>query len=160
MKMLALFLFVSLMTPPRAQAEGMAEMLGKAHELSAKIGALGGMGENKIQNPKVEEYNAQMKQNNGLTQQALSQVAKQLGVDLPATENSAPKGLEALKGKAFDKSFLNESVGLQAQLLDLVKSKLMPSLSSPMATGLMKSFTPGLGSLVEQGKTLQKVIGK
>lgn len=162
-KTLTLLYFVlGLLNPVNARAQSMAEVLGKAHELSSRISALGGMGENKIKNPKLEEYNTQMKQNNGLTQQAISQVAKQLGVSLPAaqTDNTEEKALESLSGSAFEKSFLNKSVGLQSQLLDLVKSKLLPNLSSPMASTLLKSFTPGLAGLVEKGKTLQSLIGK
>lgn len=135
-----------------------SEMLSKVYELSNKALNVSKMAAGKLEDPRLKDLNQQILSNQSLSSGALQQIASQMGVNLPTTDKSAEGGvlekLKGLKGKAFEKEYLNTETGLHTQLLDLVKNKLLPTVNSPITRTLLQSYSPKLSAIVESAKSL------
>jgi putative membrane protein len=129
----------------------------------------GKLAESKGSNAEVKAFGKQMvTDHTGVNKQAVDLVTK-LGVkpeDNP-TAQSLKKGgadnvmqLKGLKGKAFDKAYVDHEVAYHQQVLDAVDKTLIPSAKNEELKALLVKVRPAFVAHLEHAKHLQSSMGK
>ena len=129
----------------------------------------GKLAESKGSNAEVKAFGKQMvTDHTGVNKQAVDLVTK-LSVkpeDNP-TAQSLKKGgadnvmqLKGLKGKAFDKAYVDHEVAYHQQVLDAVDKTLIPSAKNEELKALLVKVRPAFVAHLEHAKHLQSSMGK
>jgi putative membrane protein len=97
------------------------------------------------------------------------ELVKKLGVkpESNATSDALKKGgdenmaaLKKLKGKAFDKAYVDHEVAYHQQVLDAIDKTLVPNAKNPELKGLIEKVRPAIAAHLEHAKHLQMEMGK
>jgi putative membrane protein len=129
----------------------------------------GKLAEKKGSTADVKAFGKQMvTDHSGVNKQATA-LAKKLGVtpeDNP-TSQSLKKGgdenlanLKKLKGKAFDKAYVDHEVAYHQAVLDAIDKTLVPSAQNAELKGLIEKVRPAFVAHLEHAKMIQSKLGK
>ena len=166
MKIGALVLFGSMVAASAASAQGVndaqiAAIVVTANQVDIDAGKLA---EKQGSTADVKAFGKQMvTDHSGVNKQA-TDLAKKLGVkpeDNP-TSQSLKKGgeenvakLKKLKGKEFDKAYVDHEVAYHQQVLDAVDKTLIPSAKNEELKALLVKVRPAFVAHLEHAKHLQ-----
>jgi putative membrane protein len=129
----------------------------------------GKLAEKKGSTADVKAFGKQMvTDHSGVNKQATA-LATKLGVtpeDNP-TSQSLKKGgdenlanLKKLKGKAFDKAYVDHEVAYHQAVLDAIDKTLVPSAQNAELKGLIEKVRPAFVAHLEHAKMIQSKLGK
>ena len=129
----------------------------------------GKLAEKQGSNAEVKKFGHMMvTDHSGVNKQA-TELAKKLGVkpeDNP-TSQSLKKGgddnvakLKTLKGKEFDKAYVDHEVTYHQAVLDALDKTLIPSAKNEELKALMVKVRPAFVSHLDHAKHLQSTLGK
>ena len=129
----------------------------------------GKLAEKKGSTAEVKAFGKQMvTDHSGVNKQATA-LAKKLGVkpEDNATSQSLKKGgdenlanLKKLKGKAFDKAYVDHEVAYHQAVLDAIDKTLVPSAQNAELKGLIEKVRPAFVAHLEHAKMIQSKLGK
>jgi putative membrane protein len=110
----------------------------------------GNLAAKKASNPDVKKFGAMIAHDHTVVRQQGRDLAKKLGVtptppkDMPfkADHDAAMKELNSLSGPAFDKAFLAHEVKYHNDVLDAVKTTLMPAIQNAEVKDLVTKVAP------------------
>jgi putative membrane protein len=129
----------------------------------------GKLAESKSSTAEVKAFGKQMATDHaGVNKQATELVTK-LGVkpeDNPTAQGLKSggadnvKALQSLKGKAFDKAYVDHEVAYHQQVLDAVDKVLIPNAKNAELKALLVKVRPAFVAHLEHAKHLQSSVGE
>ena len=166
----ALFLLASLACGPAfAQAPNdaqIAHIVVTANQVDIDAGKVA---ESKGSTAEVKAFGKQMvTDHGGVNKQAVALVTK-LHVkpeDNPTSQSLKSGGeqnvehLKTLKGKAFDKAYVDHEVAYHEQVLDAIDKVLVPSAQNAELKALIVKVRPAFVAHLEHAKMMQAKLGK
>jgi len=120
-------------------------------------------------NPEIREFAEQMvRDHSAVNEQALALVKKlKVTPEDNATSKSLKEGgeknvanLKTLKGKAFDKAYIDHEVAYHQQVLDAVDKVLIPNAKNEELKALLVKVRPAFVAHLEHAKHVQEMVGK
>lgn len=117
----------------------------------------------------VRQFGKQMVTDHAAVNKQATDLAKKLKVKPEANDTSASlqKGgdanlakLKKLKGKAFDKAYVDHEVAYHQAVIDAVDKTLIPSAKNAELKALIEKVRPALAQHLEHAKHLQASLGK
>jgi len=129
----------------------------------------GKLAEKQGSNAEVKAFGKQMVTDHTAVNKQATDLAKKLKVkpeDNP-TSQSLKKGgeenvanLKKLKGKDFDKAYVDHEVAYHQAVLDAVDKTLIPSAKNAELKGLIEKVRPAFVAHLEHAKMIQSKLGK
>jgi putative membrane protein len=171
MKSSVLVLAGSLLLPTAALAQGIndaqiAKIVVTANQVDVDAGRLAA---SKATNPEVKKFAQTMvTDHTGVNKHAV-ELAKKLGVkpeDNDTAKSLASGGqanlanLKTLKGKEFDKAYVDHEVAYHQAVLDAVDKTLIPGAKNEELKALLVKVRPAFVAHLEHAKHLQASLGK
>jgi putative membrane protein len=129
----------------------------------------GKVAEKKGSTKDVRAFGKQMVTDHAAVNRQATALVKKLGVKPEAndTSGSLKKGgdeniarLKKLKGKAFDKAYVDNEVTYHQAVIDAVDKTLLPSAKNAELKGLIEKVRPALVQHLEHARHLQAQLGK
>jgi putative membrane protein len=129
----------------------------------------GKLAKSKSGNKEVKAFAQQMITDHAAVNKQAGDLVKKLGVkpESNPTSQSLKKGgdenvakLKKLKGKEFDKAYVDHEVDYHQQVLDAVDKTLIPSAKNPELKGLIEKVRPAFVAHLEHAKHIQADLGK
>jgi putative membrane protein len=129
----------------------------------------GKLAKSKTHNKDVKAFAQQMITDHSAVNKQAGDLVKKLGVkpESNATSDSLKKGgdenmakLKKLKGKDFDKAYVDHEVDYHQQVLDAIDKVLIPSAKNPELKSLIEKVRPAIAAHLEHAKHLQMQMGK
>lgn len=129
----------------------------------------GKLAKSRTHNKEVKAFAQQMVTDHSAVNKQAGDLVKKLGVkpESNATSDSLKKGgeenvakLKKLKGKEFDKAYVDHEVDYHQQVLDAVDKVLIPSAKNPELKSLIEKVRPAFVAHLEHAKHLQMQLGK
>jgi putative membrane protein len=130
--------------------------------------AAGRIAKDKSQNEEVKAYAHRMIGEHTDVNEAAQKLVTKLGVKPESSTVSAALRTEgaantvkfkALKGAAFDRSYIDEEIELHEKVIDVVDKKLIPSAKNEELKALLVKVRPSLVSHLEHAKKIQGMLG-
>ena len=160
-----------LAVPAFAFAEGpsdpqIAAIVVTANQVDVDAGKLA---KSKTHDKEVKAFAQQMITDHTAVNKQAGDLVKKLGVkpESNATSESLKKGgdenmaaLKKLKGKAFDKAYVDHEVAYHEQVLDAIDKTLIPSAKNPELKSLIEKVRPAIAAHLDHAKHLQMQMGK
>ena len=129
----------------------------------------GKLAQQKGSSAEVKAFGKQMvTDHSGVNQQAAA-LAKKLGVtpEDNATSKSLKSGgdenvkrLKTLKGKEFDKAYVDQEVTYHQAVLDAIDKTLIPNAKNAELKALIVKVRPAIDAHLQHAKTMQASLGK
>jgi putative membrane protein len=129
----------------------------------------GKVAEKKGSNAEVKAFGKQMVTDHTAVNKQATDLAKKLKVkpeDNP-TSQSLKKGgqdnvkkLNGLKGKEFDKAYVDQEVTYHQAVLDAIDKTLIPNAKNAELKGLIEKVRPAIDGHLQHAKQLQAKLGK
>jgi len=169
MKSSVLVLAGSLLLPTAALAQGIndaqiAKIVVTANQVDVDAGKLAA---SKATNPEVKKFAQTMvTDHTGVNKQAVD-LATKLGVkpeDNDTAKSLASGGqanlanLKTLKGKEFDKAYVDHEVAYHQQVIDALDKTLIPGASNAELKALLVKVRPAFVAHLEHAKTIQSTL--
>jgi putative membrane protein len=129
----------------------------------------GQLAKGKTHDKEVKAFAQQMITDHTAVNQQAGALVKKLGVkpESNATSESLKKGgtenmaaLKKLKGKAFDKAYVDHEVDYHQQVLDAIDKVLIPSAKNAELKGLIEKVRPAIAAHLDHAKHLQMKFAK
>lgn len=129
----------------------------------------GKLAKGKTHNKEVRAFAQQMITDHTAVNKQAGTLVKKLGVkpESNPTSESLKKGgdeniaaLKKLKGKDFDKAYVDHEVDYHQQVLDAVDKTLIPSAKNPELKALIEKVRPAFVAHLDHAKHLQMQMGK
>jgi len=129
----------------------------------------GKLAQGKTRNKDVKAFAHQMITDHTAVNKQAGALVKKLGVkpESNPTSESLKKGgdesmasLKKLKGKDFDKAYVDHEVDYHQQVLDAIDKTLIPSAKNPELKGLIEKVRPAIAAHLDHAKHLQMQMGK
>ncbi|HTH81062.1 MAG TPA: DUF4142 domain-containing protein [Ramlibacter sp.] len=163
-------LIALLAVPAFAFAEGptdpqIAAIVVTANQVDVDAGKLA---KSKSHDKEVKAFAQQMITDHTAVNKQAGDLVKKLGVkpESNATSESLKKGgdeniaaLKKLKGKAFDKAYVDHEVAYHEQVLDAIDKTLIPSAQNAELKGLIEKVRPAFVAHLDHAKHLQMKLG-
>ncbi|MBL0424452.1 DUF4142 domain-containing protein [Ramlibacter alkalitolerans] len=155
-----------------AQAQGgptdpqIAHIVVTANQIDIDAGKLA---KSKSKNKEVDKFAQQMITDHGAVNKQAVALAKKLKVkpEDNDTSKSLMKGaheetakLKKLKGKEFDKEYVDHEVAYHQAVLDAIDKTLVPSAKNAELKGLIEKVRPAIQAHLDHAKHLQADLGK
>jgi len=166
----ALFLIASLacgaafaQAPNDAQ---IAHIVVTANQVDIDAGKLA---EQKGSTAEVKAFGKQMVTDHGGVNKQATDLAKKLGVkpeDNPTSQSLKVGGdknvahLKTLKGKDFDKAYVDNEVTYHQAVLDAIDKTLIPSAQNAELKALIVKVRPAIDAHLQHAKMMQSKLGK
>jgi len=165
-------LLAALMAPLFAFAQGgptdpqIASIVVTANQVDIDAGKLA---KGKTKNKDVKAFAQQMiTDHSAVNKQAVDLVTKlKVKPESNPTSDSLKKGgdeniasLKKLKGKDFDKAYVDHEVAYHQQVLDAIDKTLIPSAKNAELKGLIEKVRPAIAAHLDHAKHLQMEMGK
>jgi putative membrane protein len=118
-------------------------------------------------NPEVKRFAATMITDHGAVNAQAAALAAKLGVTPEDNDVSrallkgaadARRAIEPLKGKAFDKGYMDREVAYHQAVLDALDQLLIPTSSNAELKQLLTDVRPAIATHLEHAKRLQGVL--
>ena len=125
--------------------------------------ATGGLGAKKGSTKEIRDFGAQLVRDHTSVRQQGRDLAKKLKVKVPALpkdfqmkkdHDAAMKNLQGIKGKAFDKAFLQHEVDYHKAVIDAVNTTLMPALQNQEVKDLVTKVAPAFKAHQDMAQNL------
>lgn len=122
------------------------------------------LAQSRTRNPDVKQFATTMITDHGAVNAQASALATKLGVtpEDNAVSQSLQKGatearatIEPLKGKSFDKAYINREVAYHQAVLDALDGLLIPTTSNAELKKLLVDVRPAFAAHLEHAKKLQ-----
>ena len=123
----------------------------------------------KSQNPQVRQFAQQMIDDHGAVQKSVFALGAKLHVtpaDSP-TEDALKKGaaeseahLKTLSGAAFDRAYVDHEVAYHQQVIDAVKTTLIPNAKNAELKSALEGAAPMFQGHLEHAEHLQSAMGQ
>ena len=129
----------------------------------------GKLAEKQGSNAEVKAFGKQMVTDHTAVNKQATDLAKKLKVkpEVNPTSQSLKKGgeenvanLKKLKGKDFDKAYVDHEVAYHQAVLDAVDKTLIPSAKNAELKGLIEKVRPAFVAHLEHAKMIQSKLGK
>jgi putative membrane protein len=129
----------------------------------------GKLAKGKTHNKDVKAFAQQMITDHTSVNKQATDLAKKLKVtpESSPTSESLKKGgdenianLKKLKGKEFDKAYVDHEVAYHEQVLDAIDKTLVPSAKNAELKGLIEKVRPAFVAHLDHAKHLQMELGK
>ena len=129
----------------------------------------GKLAEKQAKSKDVRQFAKQMVTDHTAVNKSATDLAKKLNVKPEANDTSASlkKGgddnvakLKKLKGKAFDKAYVDNEVTYHQAVIDAVDKTLLPSAKNDQLKALIEKVRPALVAHLDHAKHLQSELGK
>jgi putative membrane protein len=129
----------------------------------------GKLAKGKTHNKDVKAFAQQMITDHTAVNKQAGDLVKKLGVkpESNPTSEALKKGgdenmakLKKLKGKEFDKAYVDHEVDYHQQVLDAIDKTLVPSAKNPELKGLIEKVRPAIAAHLDHAKHLQSEMGK
>jgi putative membrane protein len=123
----------------------------------------------KTHNKEVKAFAQQMITDHTAVNKQAGDLVKKIGVkpESNPTSESLKKGgdenlakLKTLKGKEFDKAYVDHEVDYHQQVLDAVDKTLIPNAKNPELKALIEKVRPAFVAHLDHAKHLQMQMGK
>ncbi|HEX7890735.1 MAG TPA: DUF4142 domain-containing protein [Ramlibacter sp.] len=163
-------LFAAALLPAQAQQgptdPQIAHIVVTANTVDVDAGKLA---QKTSKNKEVRKFGKQMVTDHTAVNKQATALAKKLKVKPEANDTSASlkKGgdenlakLKKLKGKDFDKAYVDNEVAYHQAVLDAVDKTLIPSAKNAELKGLIEKVRPAFVQHLEHAKHLQAELGK
>ena len=162
---------VLLAAPALALAQGgptdpqIAAIVVTANQVDVDAGKLA---KGKTHNKDVKAFAQQMITDHTAVNQQAGALVKKLGVkpEPNPTSDSLKQGgtenvahLKKLKGKDFDKAYVEHEVAYHQQVLDAIDKTLIPSAQNAQLKALIEKVRPAIAEHLEHAKHLQMELG-
>ena len=143
-----------------------AHILVTANQVDVDAGKLAGK---QGSTQAVKDFGNQMVTDHTAVNKQATDLAAKLNVKPEANDTSASlrKGgdenvakLEKLKGKAFDKAYVDHEVAYHQAVIDAVDKTLLPSARNAELKALIEKVRPALVQHLDHAKHLQQELGK
>jgi putative membrane protein len=167
---LAALLSIALASPAQAQQgpsdPQIAHIVVTANQVDIDAGKLAGK---RSHNKEVKRFGRQMVVDHTGVNRSATQLAMKLKVRPEANDTSASlkKGgdeniakLKKLKGKEFDKAYVDNEVTYHQGVIDAVDKTLLPSARNAELKGLLENVRPVLVQHLEHARHLQAQLAK
>jgi putative membrane protein len=127
----------------------------------------GKLAEKTTKNKDVKAFAKQMVTDHSSVNKQAGDLVKKLGVkpESNATSEALKKGgdeneanLKKLKGKEFDKAYVDHEVAYHEQVLDAIDKTLIPSAKNAELKGLIEKVRPAFVAHLEHAKHLQSML--
>lgn len=128
----------------------------------------GKLAKGKTRNKDVKAFAQQMITDHSAVNKQAGDLVKKLGVkpESNPTSESLKKGgdenvakLKKLKGKEFDKAYVDHEVDYHQQVLDAIDKTLIPSAKNAELKGLIEKVRPAIAAHLDHAKHLQMELG-
>jgi putative membrane protein len=129
----------------------------------------GKMAEGKTKNGEVKAFAKQMVTDHTAVNKQASDLAKKLNVTpednstsqslKTAAAESASK-LKSLKGKDFDKAYVDQEVAFHAQVIGAIDQALLPNAKNQELKSLLEKTRPAIQAHLEHAQHIQKTLTK
>jgi putative membrane protein len=129
----------------------------------------GKLAEKTSKNKEVQAFGKQMVTDHTAVNKSATELVTKLKVKPEANDTSASlkKGgdeniakLKKLKGKDFDKAYVDNEVGYHQAVIDAVDKTLLPSAKNAELKALIEKVRPALVQHLDHAKMLQAKLGK
>lgn len=169
MKVLAAVLALSLPLAAFAQAPSDPQIAGivvAANKIDVDAGKLA---KSRSKNKEVQKFAQQMITDHTAVNKQAAALAKKLKVkpESSDTSKSLQQGakenmanLKKLKGKAFDKAYIDHEVAYHEQVLDAIDKVLIPSAQNAELKGLIEKVRPAFQAHLDHAKHVQGDLEK
>lgn len=126
-----------------------------------------GLGAQKASDPAIREIAKNFVHDHTKVRQMARDLAAKLKVTPTPPANDQSKAdhalamtkLEHLKGKEFDKAFLDHEIAFHQAVLDAVSSTLLPAIQNPELKAFVKSVAPAFQGHLAGAKALRAKMG-
>ena len=121
----------------------------------------------RIHNPAVKQFATTMITDHSAVNAQAAALATKLGVtpqdnavsqSLLTGATEARATIEPLKGKAFDKAYIDREVGYHQAVLDALDTLLIPTTENPELKQLLLDVRPAIAAHLEHAKRLQSTL--
>lgn len=128
----------------------------------------GKLAKSKSRNKKVKEFAQRMITDHTAVNNQAAALVKKLGVkpEESDTSKSLKTGgkesnakLKGLKGKAFDKAYVDHEVAYHQQVLDAIDQVLIPNAKNAELKGLIEKVRPAIAAHLDHAKMLASSLG-
>ena len=122
----------------------------------------------KTKNDQVKQFAQQMIDDHTKLQQSVNDLGKKLGVkaepsaiskSLHTAAAAENKKLRGLKGKAFDKEYIDHEVAYHQQVIDAASKVLIPNAKNAELKSALEGAAPLLQGHLEHAKQIQSALG-
>jgi putative membrane protein len=129
----------------------------------------GKVAKTKATSQEVKDFAQQMITDHSAVNQQAADLAKKLGVtpednatskSLTSDAATKMKKLKTLKGKDFDKFYVNNEVAYHQAVLDAIDNTLIPKSSNPELKALITKVRPAIAAHLEHAKHMQESMTK
>lgn len=143
-----------------------AQIVVTANQVDVDAGKLA---KKRSKNKEVDKFAQQMiTDHSGVNKQAVALVTKlKVKPEASDTSRSLQKGgdeniahLKTLKGKAFDKAYVDQEVSYHQAVLDAIDKTLLPSAQNAELKALITKVRPAIAAHLDHAKHLQSELGK
>jgi putative membrane protein len=128
----------------------------------------GKLAEKKASSPDVKAFGKQMVTDHSAVNKQAKDLAKKLKVkpqDNPTSQSLAKGGkeniakLKKLKGKEFDKAYIDQEVSYHQAVLDAIDKTLIPNAQNAELKGLIEKVRPAIQGHLDHAKQIQSKLG-
>lgn len=118
----------------------------------------------KSKNKEVKDFAQQMVTDHSALQKSVSDLGAKLSVTpedsdtskaLKSQADDTKKKLTSLKGKAFDKAYMDNEVAYHKQVIDAVSSTLIPNAKNPELKSALEGAAPAFQGHLEHAQKVQ-----
>lgn len=143
-----------------------AQIVVTANQVDVDAGKLA---KKRSKNKEVDKFAQQMiTDHSGVNKQAVALVTKlKVKPEASDTSRSLQKGgdeniahLKKLKGKAFDKAYVDQEVSYHQAVLDAIDKTLLPSAQNAELKALITKVRPAIAAHLDHARHLQSELGK
>jgi putative membrane protein len=129
----------------------------------------GKLAKGKTHDKEVKAFAQQMITDHSAVNKQAGDLVKKLGVkpESNATSEALKKGgdeneakLKKLKGKEFDKAYVDHEVDYHQQVLDAIDKTLIPSAKNAELKSLIEKVRPAIAAHLDHARHLQSMMGK
>jgi putative membrane protein len=128
----------------------------------------GKFAQGKAKSKEVKDFAKQMVTDHTAVNKQATDLAKKLGVkpeDNPTSESLKKGGqdnvkkLNGLKGKEFDKAYVDQEVGYHQAVLDAIDKTLIPNAKNAELKALIEKVRPAIQGHLDHAKQIQSKLG-
>jgi putative membrane protein len=163
---LAAVIFIAAAFQPRAQAQAPSDpqivgIVVAANQIDIDQGKLALQ---KSKNPEVKEFAQQMMTDHSALQKSVSDLGAKLNVTpadsdtskaLKSQADDTAKKLKSLKGKAFDKAYIDNEVTYHQQVIDAASKVLIPNAQNAELKSALEGAAPLFQGHLEHAQKVQ-----
>lgn len=159
--LLALMICTQVYSAPVNQLTD-AEVIASAYDMNQKAIELARLGKGRLNDMQLKSFNDRALEDHKISARTLNDAARQLQINITSGklgEDQSLTDLEKLKGRKFDRAYLEKMQGLHDRLVEMLNDKLIPEADSAHLRLILKNMKPRLNTLQENTRQLENTLG-